>query len=80
MKPPIQINDLRRMLKAIGFNVRVHSNSLGRFGRVEHTATGRSTTIGGIVGDDSVTFWQPATVIIEEYHVLDSNLNHVMFA
>jgi hypothetical protein len=58
MKTTIELNDLRKLIKAIGYKVETKRLSFGRSATYIHIATGERLT-GNVFTSETLKTWQP---------------------
>jgi hypothetical protein len=63
MKTKVDITELRKQLKSIGFNVKTHTNSLATFASITH---GSETMPDCFFGEDSRNRWLPAILLVQQ--------------
>lgn len=61
----MELTDVRKALKPLGFTIKTHSSSLGRHGTIKHLASGLLMT-GNVFTPESLEFWNPAIKFLRE--------------
>ena len=75
MTTTLTVNELRKKLKSIGFNLKIETFSFGKHGSVIRNDT--KETMPTMFTEESKKEWQPAIDMIQSITVIDSHGDRV---
>ncbi len=69
----MELKELRKILKPLGFKIKTQTNSFGKFAHLVHIETGKQDT-GNVYTKENIAFWRPARELLPvDGNVVDNN-------